>query len=302
MKVINFTQGTDEWLEWRKNGVGGSDIPIIMEVSPYKTPYELWEEKCGFTENKVDNMAIQHGKKYEPIARSWTNQNQNLHLVPICVEDKENPFFKASLDGWDFDEKTLCEIKCPISEKKIDSARSTCAIPKDWFYQMQWNMMLTDAIRSFFSIWDYRTQQCISIEVYKDPYAQKEMREKAEKFWRGVQIGKPPELQTKDFIKIETEESKELFTEYDKILNLEKELSSKKKELRDKIIEIGNNRNFISYGFRVKSSTPKITYDIEKMKKDGIDLDNYMKKSNSNYFVISKLKKTYKKMPLKVLC
>ena len=38
-------QQTDEWLEMRRNKIGASDAPIIMEVSPYKKPNQLMEDK-----------------------------------------------------------------------------------------------------------------------------------------------------------------------------------------------------------------------------------------------------------------
>ncbi len=44
MKIIDLEQGTPEWLEWRKNGIGSSDIATIMGANPYQTPYQLWEE------------------------------------------------------------------------------------------------------------------------------------------------------------------------------------------------------------------------------------------------------------------
>jgi predicted phage-related endonuclease len=40
-------QQTPEWLEFRKNKIGASDAPIIMETSPWKTPYQLWLEKLS---------------------------------------------------------------------------------------------------------------------------------------------------------------------------------------------------------------------------------------------------------------
>ena len=33
---IDLVQGTNEWLDWRKGGVGGSDIGTIMGLNPYK--------------------------------------------------------------------------------------------------------------------------------------------------------------------------------------------------------------------------------------------------------------------------
>ena len=45
MKIIPIEQQSPEWFEWRKTGITASDMPIIMGVSPYKTPWQLWAEK-----------------------------------------------------------------------------------------------------------------------------------------------------------------------------------------------------------------------------------------------------------------
>jgi len=37
----------EEWLEERKNGIGGSDAATILGLNPYKTNIDLWEEKTG---------------------------------------------------------------------------------------------------------------------------------------------------------------------------------------------------------------------------------------------------------------
>ena len=41
--IVDLQQNTPEWLEFRRLRIGASDAPVIMEVSPYTTPYTLWE-------------------------------------------------------------------------------------------------------------------------------------------------------------------------------------------------------------------------------------------------------------------
>lgn len=33
----------EEWLEYRKHGIGASDIPVIMELSNYRTVLSLFQ-------------------------------------------------------------------------------------------------------------------------------------------------------------------------------------------------------------------------------------------------------------------
>ena len=38
---------TEEWLKIRTLGIGGSDAGIIAGCNPYRSIFELWQEKCG---------------------------------------------------------------------------------------------------------------------------------------------------------------------------------------------------------------------------------------------------------------
>ena len=36
-----------DWLEYRKQGIGGSDASVVCGISRYKSPVELWMEKTN---------------------------------------------------------------------------------------------------------------------------------------------------------------------------------------------------------------------------------------------------------------
>lgn len=57
------------WLRERENGIGGSDAPIVLGVSPWKTRLTLWGEKTGVLPAPVlDSDAVEMGKELEPVA------------------------------------------------------------------------------------------------------------------------------------------------------------------------------------------------------------------------------------------
>ena len=101
MKKINLKQGSKEWIDWRFEGIGASEISILMGSNPYKTPLQLWEIKCGFRSEDITNAAMQHGKDNEEIALLYLNTKYNLELIPMCVEDDVKPYYKASFDAYD---------------------------------------------------------------------------------------------------------------------------------------------------------------------------------------------------------
>ena len=103
----------EEWHKWRSEGVGGSDVPIIMSLSPYKKRGELLMEKLGVVKytNKIPKFILEKAEKHEQLAREKVGDEFDTILNSICVEkDKEN-FYRASLDGWSGERKIILEHK-----------------------------------------------------------------------------------------------------------------------------------------------------------------------------------------------
>lgn len=50
--ILTAKQAEDrsKWLEFRKEGIGGSDAAAIVGLSKWKSPYQLWLEKTGQVE------------------------------------------------------------------------------------------------------------------------------------------------------------------------------------------------------------------------------------------------------------
>ena len=45
--VVTENMPYEDWLEWRKKGIGGSDASVVCGISRYKSPVELWLDKTG---------------------------------------------------------------------------------------------------------------------------------------------------------------------------------------------------------------------------------------------------------------
>ena len=87
-KIIEISD-ENHWHKERSKGLGGSDAGIICNLSPYKTPYQLWEEKTGVRKSKfISNPAIELGNALEPILfdmfresnLEYTTIDTNTHL------------------------------------------------------------------------------------------------------------------------------------------------------------------------------------------------------------------------------
>lgn len=59
----------------RDKYIGGSDIPIIMNLSPFKSRYDLLLEKAGYKEDTFEgNIYTEYGNKMESKIRDYLNR------------------------------------------------------------------------------------------------------------------------------------------------------------------------------------------------------------------------------------
>lgn len=73
----------------RDKYIGGSDIPIIMNLSPFKSRFDLLLEKAGYKEDSFEgNVYTEYGNKLEPKIRDHINSLREITLSDPFVEGK----------------------------------------------------------------------------------------------------------------------------------------------------------------------------------------------------------------------
>ena len=70
----------------REKYIGGSDIPVIMNISPFKSRFDLLLEKAGYKENDfTGNVFTDYGNTLEPKIREYINDNIIEYIKdPLC--------------------------------------------------------------------------------------------------------------------------------------------------------------------------------------------------------------------------
>ena len=112
-KEILLEQGSPAWKAYRQGHIGASDAPIIMTLSPWTTPHQLWEYKLGLKDPSPMTPKMQRGVDLEPIARQICIEHHDINFIPKVFESIEHPFLCASLDGFSKEKNMILEIKCP---------------------------------------------------------------------------------------------------------------------------------------------------------------------------------------------
>lgn len=101
--------------------IGGSDIPIIMGISPFKTRYQLLLEKAELANNDFEgNIYTTYGKELEPKIRAYLNYEYSTDFEPNRIINGD---FRAHTDGFDGERvieiKTTSHIYDTVNEYKI---------------------------------------------------------------------------------------------------------------------------------------------------------------------------------------
>jgi len=94
-------QGTPEWLEARRGGIGGSDIAAILGLSPWTSPLAVWHAKMSGDSGPA-NDAMEWGHRLEaPVAERYAEGHPE-YTVTGPREMKFHPEYPrafASVDG-----------------------------------------------------------------------------------------------------------------------------------------------------------------------------------------------------------
>ncbi len=108
--IVQLTQGSPEWLDYRRTMRNASETAAVLGVSPWCTPYQLWLQKTGRADTKA-NAAMQRGTDLEPAARAAYETETGTIMQPLVLQDG---LYSASLDGMTLEGDLIVEIKCPF--------------------------------------------------------------------------------------------------------------------------------------------------------------------------------------------
>ncbi len=97
----------------RMGGVGASDAPIILGLSPYKTPLRLYMEKRGEIEPDPPNEAMEWGNLLEPAIITKAERKLKLRFRRRLgtLHHPKMRFIFANCDGANLSERALIEAK-----------------------------------------------------------------------------------------------------------------------------------------------------------------------------------------------
>lgn len=181
----------------RKNYIGGSDMPIILGISSYKTPYQLYCEKKGIIQISLQETPVQYwGSQLESVIRQEFCKKNNVTItVPTdAVTHPFYPFLRGNLDGFIPEWNAVFEAKCSHAFMTQNWGESgSDAIPMEYLVQVAFYCSVTNADCAYIAVLiggnDYR-----EFKYTRDLDLENSIINAACNFWNAVQndIAPPP--------------------------------------------------------------------------------------------------------------
>lgn len=196
---MQMIQNSKEWLEWRRKGLGASDAPIVMDVSPYTTRHQLWLEKTGRTEPNRDelNAITERGHALEALARPQYELMMGYDIPPKLAEHPEFEYLRASLDGWNEERRLLVEHKW-VGQKAFELVVETGKPLDHHIHQLEHQMFVTGTSLAHYVVYSEHHGRIHIVPYESDKNLLQEYLREAAAFWELVQTDTPPELTDRD--------------------------------------------------------------------------------------------------------
>lgn len=193
MPIINLEQGSPEWLDYRQSKIMATDTPIILESNPFKTIFDLWEEKLSLKAPPSLNESMARGQALEPEARQLACFKIGIEFEPCVYEHDIHSDMAASLDGMSELGSSILEIKSPKERTHVEAIDGI--IPTYYLDQMQHQLCCTGASICYYFSYrpEYEKQPYVILEIFPNLEKHEEIIRKGKDFYLNMYTMMPPE-------------------------------------------------------------------------------------------------------------
>ena len=192
---------TKEQLALRQGGIGGSDIPAIVGLDPWRTPLDIYLQKVGLVDPPETNEAMDLGNRLEPVVAEIYAEREGALVAPPASIYRHpehsialgNPDRLVWLPGDKPESPSKgLEIKCrSIRNRDRWGDPGTDEVPEEVALQGHWYGMLCGVPFDVAVLLGGQTVQIYRLQ--RDEELEGQLLEIALKFWRDhVEPRHPP--------------------------------------------------------------------------------------------------------------
>lgn len=98
--VSTQTMTRNDWLDWRRRGIGGSDAAAIAGLNPWKSPMAIWLDKTGQIEPEEAGEAAYWGNVLESVVADEFKERTGFYVQRrnAILQHTDYPWMLANVD------------------------------------------------------------------------------------------------------------------------------------------------------------------------------------------------------------
>lgn len=148
--------GSPEWLAERRNGIGASEMAVILTdedgapINPFASPHALWEEKTGRAEGFQGNYPSRRGQHMESfVIAEFAAQNPGYIVetppddLPSILAHPDYPIVRCSLDALAHSKAESIVVEAKAITRRQASEWDHGEVPDYYLVQVQAQMLVT---------------------------------------------------------------------------------------------------------------------------------------------------------------
>lgn len=193
-EILADSHDRDLWLEMRRTMITASDVAIVMGLSRYRQPLDLYCEKLEIVPPFEGNEATEWGLTLEPVIIGEYAKRTKRETLPsgILMRSREFPFIGSTLDATTI--RSASEAPIPL-EIKTAGARAADdwedGCPAHYYAQVQCQMLVTGSpVASIACL--LAGQRMVWQDIDRDEDFIARMVEACRDFWRRIEEKDPP--------------------------------------------------------------------------------------------------------------
>lgn len=192
-----------DWLTWRRQGIGASDVPALLGLSNFDSPWSLWARKTGLLPDSEETQRQRIGHLMEPVLAQMFHEHTGLYVAgeQTWCSHRGHQWARATIDGLVMDGASRDHVDDALGvvEFKTDGSFGwSDGVPARVLSQVQWQLFVTDLPRAWVGVMHANWRFAVH-EVERDEDDIAFMLERAQAFWeRHILAGEPPPVDASD--------------------------------------------------------------------------------------------------------
>lgn len=195
-RIPTANMSREEWLEYRRNSIGGSDTAALLGLDEYRSPYSLWCEKVGkvIPDDISDKEAVRLGNDLEDYVakRFMEATGKKVRKDNHIIYNDQFSFAHANIDRAVIGENAGLECKTTSSWEILQQCRDG-QFPDRWYTQMVHYMMVTGAAKWYLGVL-VLGKGFYNFEITRDEAEIEALASAESEFWQYVTNNTAPPL------------------------------------------------------------------------------------------------------------